>query len=429
MSRHLLSRRTFLRAGGVGLALPLLEAMLPSMARGDGPGKTAAVPRRMVAIETSMGILPHYFYPEQTGRDYQPSPYLEKLKDHRHQMTVFSGVSHPEVDGGHQAETAFLTAQPHPGRGGFKNSVSLDQFAAEQIGVLTRLPSLTLLVSSENHQSLSFTRNGVMIPGEKSAAKIFGQMFLQGRAQEIEAQAEQLRVGRSILDTVGERAKGLQKVLGQRDGERLDQYFTSVRELEKRLVTAEEWEYRPKPKVAYTKPADIADMTELVGRTKLMFDLVRMALETDSTRLVTLFINTASIVPKITGVKSETHSLTHHGNKTDKLDELSRIEGAQFAVLNELLDGLAGVKEEGDTLLDRTMVLYGTCMGNANAHSNDNLPVLLAGGGFKHAGHLAFNQKKNYPLPNLFVSMLQRLGIESDRFASSTGTMRGLEMA
>ena len=428
-----LSRRTFLRAAGVGLALPLLDAMMPAMALGEtakvARNLAGGAPRRMVAIETNMGILPHYFYPEGSGQDYKPSPYLDILKDHRKNLTVFSGVSHPEVDGGHQAETAFLTATPHPGRGGFKNTVSLDQYAAEQIGVLTRFPSVTLLVSSESHQSLSFTRSGVMIPGEKSPAKLFEQMFLQGSPKEIEAQAEQIRVGRSILDTVADRAKGLQKDLGKRDGERLDQYFTSVRELEKRLVTAEEWEYRPKPKVNAIKPTDITDMNELVGRTRLMFDLVRMALETDSTRLVTLFINTASIVPHIEGVKSETHSLTHHGNKTEKLDELRRVEEAQFKVLGELLTGLSGVKEQGDTLLDRTMVLYGTCMGNANAHSNDNLPVLLAGGGFKHAGHLAFDKKKNYPLPNLFVSMLQRMGIESDRFASSTGTMRGLDLA
>src|SRR5207244_4391401 len=144
----------------------------------------------------------------------------------------------------------------------------------------------------------------------------------------------------------------LQQNVGKRDGDRLDQYFTSVRELEKRLVTAEEWERKPKPKAPGPKPMDITDMGELVAREKLMFDLIRMAFETDSTRLITVFINTASIVPKIPGVKSETHSLTHHGNRPEKLDELRRIEEAQFTALNGFLDGLAGVKEQGETLLD-----------------------------------------------------------------------------
>lgn len=423
-----LSRRALLRGAGIGLALPLLDAMGASVARAAvAAGATGATrPRRMVAIETNMGILPRYFFPKGEGKDYEPSPYLDLLKDHRDHLTVFSGVSHPEVDGGHQAETAFLTATPHPGRGGFKNTVSLDQFAAEQIGVQTRFASQTLLVSSETHQSLSFTRAGVMIPGERSPAKLFEQMFLQGTPKEIDAATEQLQVGRSILDAVGDRAKALQRQLGKRDGDRLDQYFTSVRELERRLVTQEEWERRPKPKAPGPKPVDVTDMNELVARERLMFDLMRMSLETDSTRLITLFINTASIVPKINGVKSETHSLTHHGNRPEKLDELRKIEEAQFVALAEFLTKLASVKEENETLLDRTMVLYGTCMGNANAHSNDNLPVLLAGGGFNHAGHLAFDTKKNYPLANLFVSMLQQMGIEADRFASGTSTMRGL---
>ena len=176
-------------------------------------------------------------------------------------------------------------------------------------------------------------------------------------------------------------------------------------------------------------PADITDMKKLVERTSLMFDVLRLGLETDSTRVASVFINTASIVPEIPGVNQETHALTHHGNRPDSLDQLFKIESAQFQCLAKLLDGLASAKEGGGALLDRTMVLYGTCMGSANSHANTNLPVLLAGGGFKHGQHIAFDAKKNYPLPNLFVSMLQRLGIEAEKFATSTGTMRGLNMA
>jgi hypothetical protein len=175
------------------------------------------------------------------------------------------------------------------------------------------------------------------------------------------------------------------------------------------------------------EPQD-ADVTELSVASKRMYDLIRLALETDSTRLVTVFVEALGLHHDIPGVEHETHTLTHHGNRPETLAELQRIETAQFQALAGLLAGLQGAKEGGETLLDRTMVLYGTCMGSANAHSNVNLPVLLAGGGFKHAGLLEFDTKKNYPLPNLYVSMLQRLGLEIDRFASSTGTMRGLEM-
>ena len=426
-NRHL-SRRSFLRAAGISLSLPMLEAMRPAIATAANKAALADVPRRMIAIETNMGILPQNFVPKTAGRNYELTPYLEILKDFRNDMTVFSGVSHPEVDGGHQAEMAFLTAAPHPGRGGFKNSISLDQLAAEHIGDRTRFGSLPLQVGAESYGSLSFTRGGVKIPAEPSPSALFARMFAQGTAKEIDARVEDFRVGRSILDSVNDRAKQLQRDLGARDRERLDQYFSSVRDLEQRLVRAEEWEHLPKPKVTMPAPKDITDKNQLIERVRLMYDMTRLALETDSTRLVTIFVYTFSAVPAIAGVTAETHSLTHHGNRPEKLEELRKIESAQIEALAGLLSGLRGAKEENDTLLDRTMVLYGTCMGNANAHSNTNLPTLLAGGGFKHGQHLAFDTQRNYPLPNLYVSMLQRLGIGTDKFASSTGTMRGLEM-
>lgn len=415
-----MDRRTFLRGAGAALALPWLEA------RADA---RAEVPRRMVAIQTNQGILPGEFFPAAAGRDYALTPYLEILKDFREDFTVFSGVSHPQVDGFHQAEKSFLTAAPHPGSGAFRNTVSLDQLAAESIGDRTRFPALPLGVSADRSRSLSYTRGGSQIPAEYSPARLYQKLFVQGTPREVERAVEDLRVGRSLLDAVGERAKALGGQLGPRDRERMDQYFTSVRELEERFRRMEAWEKRPKPAVKAPKPSDNADAADLGGRTRLMFDLIRLALETDSTRLVTVFIATEGCVPRIPGVTHEVHSLTHHGNRPEALAELKKIEELQFRELAGLLKGLKEVREGGSTLLDRTMLLYGTCMGNANSHSNANLPVLLAGGGFRHGQHLAFDTKKNYPLPNLFVSMLQRLGLEIDRFASSGGTMRGLEMA
>jgi hypothetical protein len=422
-----LSRRTALKGLGVALALPFLEAMARPLAAAEPAVRAGAVPRRMVCIETNQGILPQHFFPEAPGRDYQATPYLELLKDHRAQMTVLSGVSLPEVDGGHHSELCFLTGAGHPGRGGFRNSISLDQYAAERVGLLTRYPSLSLSVDTRN--SLSFTGAGVMIPGDDKPSQVFRKLFIQGTPAEVEAQIARLRQERSILDQVGARAKQLQGRVGAADRDKLDQYFTSLRELERRLTVGEEWERKPKPVIEAKPPQYSNDRGAVIERTRTMFDLIRLALINDSTRLITLFINQDFVRPNIAGVNEGTHQLTHHGNQPDKLAMLRLIEEAQFREFAGLLRGLAEAKEPGGSLLDSTMVLYGTNMGSANAHSNDNLPVLIAGGGFRHGQHLAFDRRKNYPLTNLYVSMLQRLGIETDTFSSGSGTMRGLEMA
>ena len=241
---------------------------------------------------------------------------------------------------------------------------------------------------------------------------------MQGKAGEVAANVEALQQGQSMLDFVGEQSKRLNRILSKADQRRMDDYYTSVRELEKRLHSAEEWEYQPKPVVKAEAPNDIEDAKEFVARTRLMFDVMKLALETDSTRILTLFIDTTVI-----------HNITHHGNRPEAVAELREKEEAQFGALNDFLNALTGTKEEGESLLDRTQVLYGTCMGSANSHSNVNLPVLLAGGGFKHGQHLAFDTKNNYPLSNLYLSMLQRLGIETGEFSTAKGTMRGLEMA
>lgn len=411
--KHSLTRRSFLRGAGVTLALPLLDAM-PSL----GAGPANGVPRRLLAIETNMGILPQFFFPTKSGKDYEQTPYLQKLAAVRDHMTVFSGCSHPGVTGAHSAEKCFLTGTPHPERGGFRNWISLDQYAAEQVGNHTRYPSLVLAMSSENNQTLSFTRSGAPIPAERSANKLFRRLFIQGAPGEVAAAVQALQQERSTLDFVADESKRLNKILGPADRQRLDQYFTAVRELEKRLHSSEEWEHKPRPKVNAQAPQDIDDPREFVRKTGLMFDVIKLALETDSSRIVSLFIDTTVI-----------HNITHHGNRPEVLAELRAKEEGQFEVLGNFLKGLHETKEGNDTLLDRTMVLYGTCMGSANSHANTNLPALLAGGGFKHGQHLAFDTQNNYPLTNLFVSMLQRLGVDVNEFSTGKGTFRGLEMA
>ena len=426
-----LSRRQLLRTAGVAIGLPLLDAMTPALARAAAAPEP---PRRMLAICNNLGVLPEKFFPEpdQSGRDYKLSPYLELLGGHRQDFTVFSGVWHPDVDGGHPADNCFLTAAPHPGSGGFRNTISLDQYVAEYIGHLTRFPSLTLGVNvQQGLRSLSWTGGGVLIPCEEKPSEVFRRLFLQGSPQEVEAQVRRLELGESILDAVAEQTHRLDRDLGPRDRQRLDQYLTGVRDLEKRLESARDWERKPKPHTDAQQPVDPTDPREYLEKMRLMIDMARLAFETDSTRLVTLLldsVNSPAIDVEGVEITDGYHNLSHHGKSPQKLAQLEHIDREHMKLLDSLFTELKTCQENGGTLFDRTMTLYGSNLGNANTHVTTNLPILFAGGGFKHGQHLAFDRQRNYPLPNLFVSMLQRMGLEADKFASSTGTMRGLEM-
>lgn len=432
-TRQPISRRHFLRGVGVAMALPFLDSMIVPFARSaevTSPLASNATPRRMFAICNNLGLLPGSFFPTGAGRGYAASPYLETLKEHRNEFTIFSGVSHPNVDGGHPSDVSFLTAAPHPASSSFHNTISLDQHISEQIGVQTRFPSLTLAVNG--NRSLSCTGTGVAIPPEQSASSVFRQLFLQGTPQEIATKIRDLDTGQSILDAVGREAKLLQRDVSGEDRTRLDQYFTSVRDLEHRLQTSRGWENKPKPVVNVPEPVDPSSPAQYMDKVKLMYDLARLAFETDSTRAITLMLNSVGTpVLQIQGatITDGYHNLSHHGKAEDKLAQLKTIDQWHMKLLAGLFGELKSVREADAPLLDRAMILYGSNLGDANAHSTTNLPILFAGGGFKHGQHLAFDSQQNYPLPNLFVSMLQRLGLDESRFASSTGTMRGLDSA
>jgi hypothetical protein len=434
-ARTAISRRSFLRGAGILLSLPLLEAMQPAFAglAAKAAGlDSAGKPRRMLAICNNLGVLPEFFFPAQKGPKYALSPYLEILREHRDDFTVFSGVSHPDVDGGHPADNCFLTAAPHPGRGNFRNTISLDQYIGERIGHLTRFPSLTLGVNVQQGQrSLSWTSSGVLIPCEEKAADVFRRLFLGGTPEEMEHQVRRLELGESILDAVAGQARALQRNIGPRDRDRLDQYFTSVRDLEQRMAMSREWEHKPRPIVTAPVPLDPESPRAYMDKVALMYDMARLAFETDSTRSISLLLDSVnSPAIEFGDVKTSDgyHNLSHHGKSDSKISQLKAIDEWHMKLLAKLFGELKAVREGGDPLLDRTMILYGSNLGNANTHVTTNLPTLFAGGGFKHGQHLGFDTDRNYPLPNLFVSMLQRMGLEVDKFASATGTMRGLEM-
>ena len=427
--RRTLSRRTFLRGAGVAMSLPILDSMTPVFARAKEP-KT---PQRMLAICNNLGLLPDRFFPVEGGTNFTLSPYLNELKDHRKNFTVLSGVSHPGVDGSHSSDVSFLTCAPHPGGGGFRNSISLDQFIAGKIGHMTRFPSLTLGVNASiGRRSLSWTDAGVLIPCENRASSIYKKLFLQGTKEEIERQISKLQLGESIMDTLAKKSKSLARRLSASDRDRLDQYTTAVREAEKRLVMARAWEHKAKPTTPIGIPSDPSNRNAFMQMTNLMYQMITLAFQTDSTRSITLLLdgnNSPAIKVAGTKITDGYHNLSHHGMNQDKLEQLNAIDRSQMKLFGELIQNLKNIDEGKSNLLDNSVLMYGSNFGDANKHTTTNMPILVAGGKLKHGQHLAFDRSNNYPLPNLFVSMIQSMGIEIDKFATSTGTMHGLNIA
>jgi hypothetical protein len=409
-----LSRRAVLRGAGISLGLPFLDAMAPAFAAAAETGRA----KRFVGVSLALGLHNPNLVPATAGPDYEPSLYLKSLGDLREDFTVISGSSHPGVTGGHTAEGSIFSACPNMRGTTSRNTISLDQLMAKHLGHETRFPSLVL--NTGRQTSPSYTENGSMIPAENDAIALFTKLFVDDKPAEQERQAELIRQGRSVMDVVGAEAKALQRELGSGDRDKLDAWFTSVRDLEKRLVANEEWTHRSKPEVSLKKPTAIPRDNEVIVE-RIFLDIVHMALATDSTRFVTLHV-TGNNVNGIEGVEESYHGLSHHGMDEEKLRQLTIVEQG---VVNEWGDFLRKLKDGG--LLDETMVLLTSNLGNASSHDNKNMPVLFAGGGFRHGQHLAFDQKNNYPLPNLYLSALHRLGLQEETFATSTGGIDGLE--
>ena len=419
-----LNRRRFIRGAGVTLALPLLEGIRPTLAKTS----EKQPPRRMLLISNNLGVLPKQFFPQVSGHDYELSPYLQNLAEFRRDFTVFSGLSHPDVDGGHSTENCFLTAARGPTKSGFRNTISLDQFATEQLGPVTRFPTLNLGVNIDKaNRSLSWTRDGVLLPAEDSASALFRKMFVQGDPSAVKQQLHKLDERASILDTLLDDTRQVKRALGRDDQSRLDQYLNSVREIEQRLDVSRQWELRAKPTTEQQPPQDIHDQKLFFEKFDLMLSMARLAFESDSTRIITLMVDAFATPPfKLHSDQKTTdgyHNLSHHGQSETKVQQLTDADNQQMVLLHKLFSQLAETRENQERLLDSTMILFGSNMGDANTHVNTNLPILLAGGGLKHGQHLKFRHDQNRPLCNLYVTMLQRLGIETESFGSSNGNL------
>ena len=409
LNTRLLSRRTMLRATGVAIGLPLLDAMLP-LGLGAEAKAAKLAPRRMMLISRPLGTHASFLFPEKAGLDYESTRYLKLLDDHRGRFTLFSGLSHPGHAHHHSAPGLFtgVAGEFIRSETDLRNTISLDILAAEKVGRETRFPTIGL------GDAYSYNRKGVRVPSFGRAEAMFRQLFVDGTPDEIAREVQRLRDGQSILDGVRQQARDLARNLGAGDRQRLDTLLTSIREAEERLAQDEAWVNKPKPKVQY-QTHDFAQ-NELLERSRQWYDLAHLALQTDSTRIINLNLF-SHIQPKIEGVNMEHHEASHHGQDDAKIEE------AEYRVFNEFLTKLRGSSEGNESLLDRTMVFHGSNLGNASAHTSQNLPIIVAGGGFKHAGHVLYDREKNRPLSNLFVRMLHQMGIEADKFGTSTGVI------
>lgn len=417
----MIQRRTVLRGLGLSVTLPLLER------EAEASGVTA--PMRMVCVSNPLGFIPDAFFPRQSGRDYQSTDLLAPLP--RNKFTVFSNLDHG-VSGGHSGVHAFLSGIRDNEASQFAaKNISVDQRAAEHVGATTRFASIVASVGEGNGalaSQNSWTRNGVNIPPITDGRELFRALFIDRNQSAKGQQREAFRRNRSVLDAVGEQAKILGNELGVRDRQKLDEYFTSVREVEKRLRMAEAWVDEPKPEVDFQVPDGHVPFTQQLP---LFYDLVALALQTDSTRVATLGIPGTLPVADL-GLSGGYHSFSHHGKDPELRRGLMTIETMQIENLARFIRRLDSIGQpDGRTLLDCTMVLSGSGMGNGSSHSNRDLPIVLAGGGFQHGQHLVMPKESHIrvPLANLFLTMLQRFGVETERFNRSTGTLNGLELA
>jgi hypothetical protein len=416
------NRRFFLRSTGISMALPFLESLT---GRVSAKAAAASSPMRMVCIGNLLGFYPPAFFPTKTGADYELPDSVQALKPHQKDFTLYSGLDHG-VKGGHFAMSSFLSGvRTAEAKGMPEGNITLDQRAAETLGGATRFPTLALGSESGIHGGclMSWTRSGTRVPPISTPRELFRKLFVSDGAADIAASLDRLDMKGSILDAVQGDAKSLQRHLVQRDKEKLDEYFTSVRDVEKQIELRRKWAHVPKPEAKIDEPNN----KDFVSDLPVMYDLIALALQTDSTRIATLEIG-GDFEAAAFGLNGGYHGLSHHGQREDAIKGLIKMERYQVEQFARFLEKLKSIQDGGGTLLDHSMVLFGSGMGNANSHQNTNLPIILAGGGFKHGEHKAYpaNGMGKQPLCNLYLSMLQRFGAEVDAFGTSTGTLPGL---
>ena len=413
-----LNRRSTLRSAGVALALPMFESKL---SRAQTKPSTDAPIKRLICLTNNYVVYQKSFFPEQAGTDYELPKTLQPLEKHRGDFTIFSNLDHG-LTGGHACVPTFLNGiRPDMASSFPEGNISLDQKAAEFVGAATRYASLTLKVKESNQ--VSFTRTGVQVPAI-DVTGMYRKLFLEESAATKAKEKLRLKQHSSILDTIMNRANEVSRDLGSQDQRKFAEYLESVRSLEVKLKQMEPWLDRPKPSTEIPEPRPARQTADEM---QVMMELMALAIETDSTRIMTMASGFAN---GDFGLQGGYHGFSHHGELPEKTKALELIEGNQIKQMSYLID-LLKAKEDpinGGSLFDHTMILFGCGMATGT-HSCKNMPLLLAGGGFKLGQHHVLPEQEPHRVKacNLLLSMLQNFGLEVDRFGTSTGTLAGLE--
>lgn len=437
------SRRFALRGLGVCLSLPLLDAMLPRVTAAPSQftprEKTVGPKPRMICCYVPNGVNIAEWMPKSAGKNYELSKTLATLQDHRSDFTVITGIGHPASTGGHSGADTWLTGADLKAKPGsdYTNSVSADQIAAEVHGKETRFASLQLSDSSGtgsalHSHTLSFNLSGTPLPAEDSPRRLFDRLFVPETAKDRAATLRRYAEQKSILDSVLADAKRLGDKLGKADQKKLAEYLQSVRETEQRIQRLEDWVDVPKPEVSEqnlqlnSQPHNAHDRPMWID---VMLEISYLAFLTDTTRVITF--EWSREAGGFGGGGENHHELSHHGGDAGMLQKLGVIDRFHLSKLNRFLTFLKETADGEDTMLDRTMVLFGSGMnsGEGGGHSPKNLPTLIAGGsklGLKHGQHLAFDVEKHPPMNNLLYTMIEKMGVKADRFGDSTGGLPGL---
>lgn len=412
------NRRQFLKGVGVSLALPMLESLLPrSLALASTPVKPL---RRLVCIGTYLGFYQDAFFPDRPGRDFATPPVLEPISRFRDDMTIFSGLDHRGRNG-HEGWKAWMS--------GFANGrVSMDQLVAEQVGAQTRYASVQLTCGTPpSDAQMSYTKEGVALPMIGRPSVFYQTLF---RSDSDRARIEYLLEGNdSVLDSVLEEAQSLYRNLSKTDQRKLDEYLSSVRDVEKKLQKQKAWREKPYPTTEYELPPfDPVSPEQSFECESIMYDLMALALTTDSTRVMTFMVPGWSQVFNIQGrrLSAGYHGLSHHGNEKKKIEEYNLVGEEHVKRFSAFLDALKTSNDaEGRPLLDTTAVVFGSGMGDSNTHDNSNLPTLIAGGGFNHGSYHAIDRTAPNArrLGDLYLTLMQRFGMEIERFAGASSNV------